>query len=108
MHPTAGTLPVVIMQRLGAAGDAGRYTASVPRKVAWVNQYELETLWVKGSLTDVAYSFGNKVRLKTGERAGEVGKIVALLTVEPQPDYVIEYADGRSKRAVESDIEPAV
>jgi hypothetical protein len=73
-----------------------------------VNQYELETLWANGSLPNVAYRFDNKVRLKTGERAGEVGRIVALLAIEPQPDYVIEYPDGRSKRAVESDIERAV
>ena len=73
-----------------------------------MTQYELEQLWVKGSLPSVAYSFDNKVRLKAGERAGEVGRIVALLSIEPHPDYVIEYPDGRSKRAVESDIERAV
>ena len=28
MHPTADTLPVMPRQRLGAAGDAGRYVAS--------------------------------------------------------------------------------
>jgi hypothetical protein len=72
-----------------------------------MTQYELEQLWVKGALPGVAYSFGNKVRLKAGERAGEVGRIVALLAVEPQPDYVIEYPDGRSERAEESDIERA-
>ena len=73
-----------------------------------MTQYELEQLWVKGALPSVAYSPGNKVRLKTGERAGEVGRVVALLAIEPQPDYIIEYHDGRSKRAVESDIESAV
>lgn len=72
-----------------------------------MNQYELETLWVKGALPDVAYRFDNKVRMKTGERAGEVGRVVGLLAIKPQPDYVIEYPDGRSKRALESDIESA-
>ena len=85
-----------------------RYTAPVLCEVVQVTQYELELLWVKGALPGVAYRPGNKVRLKTGERAGEVGRIVSLLTIVPQPDYIIEYPDGRSKRAVESDIERAV
>jgi hypothetical protein len=29
MHPTADTLPVIYLQRLGAAGDAGRYAATI-------------------------------------------------------------------------------
>jgi hypothetical protein len=72
-----------------------------------MNQYELEGLWENGSLSNVSYRFGHAVRLKTGERAGEVGRIVALLAVEPQPYYVIEFPDGRSENAVQSDIERA-
>ena len=73
-----------------------------------MNQYELEQLWVKGSLPSVTYSFDDAVRLKSGERAGEVGRIVALLAIDPAPDYIIEFPDGRSARAIESDIERAV
>ena len=42
------------------------------REVDKVTQYELEQLWVKGALPNIAYSFGNEVRLKAGERADEV------------------------------------
>ena len=72
-----------------------------------MNQYELEQLWVKGALPNVTYKFGDEVRMKSGERAGEVGRIVALLGIEPAPDYIIEFPDGRSERAVESEVERA-
>ncbi len=72
-----------------------------------MTQYELERLWADGSLRGVAYGFGNEVRVKSGGRAGEVGRVVALLAVEPQPEYVVEYPDGRSITAAESDLERA-
>jgi len=70
-----------------------------------MTQYELEQLWVKGSLPDVSYKFGDEVRMKSGERGGEVGRIVALLAIEPAPDYVIEFPDGTSERAFQPEIE---
>jgi hypothetical protein len=45
---------------------------------------------------------------KAGERAGEVGRIVALLAIEPVPEYIIELPDGSSEQAIESDLEWAV
>lgn len=76
--------------------------------MARLNQYELEQLWVRGSLPGVAYRFGDVVRLKFGERAGESGRVVALLAVEPAPDYIIELPDGTSAEAAQPDIERAV
>lgn len=70
-----------------------------------MTQYELERLWVKGALPDVIYKFSDEVRTKSGERAGEVGRIVALLKIEPCPYYVIEFPDGTSTNAVQSEVE---
>jgi hypothetical protein len=72
-----------------------------------MTQYELEQLWIKGSLTEVSYTFGDKVRMKSGERAGEVGRIVAQLAIDPAPDYVIEFSDGASENATQPEIERA-
>ena len=70
-----------------------------------MNQYELEQLWVDGDLPDVTYKFGDEVRMKSGERAGEVGRIVALFAIEPAPYYVIEFPDGSSDNAIQAEVE---
>ena len=72
-----------------------------------MNQYELEQLWAKGVLPNVTYKFGDEVRIKDGECVGEIGRIIALLAIEPAPDYIIEFPDGSSKRVVESEVERA-
>jgi hypothetical protein len=69
--------------------------------------YELEQLRVEGALPDLIYKFGDKVRLKSGERAGEVGRIVALISLEPAPYYVIEFPDGLSENAIQHEVERA-
>ena len=73
-----------------------------------MNQYELEGLWVNSSLPGVAYRFGDVVRVTSGEQAGEAGRVVALLTIEPGPVYVIELPTGRSLVLPQSDLERAV
>jgi hypothetical protein len=70
-----------------------------------MTQYELEQLWVKGELPNVTYKFGDEVRLKSGNRAGETGRIVALFTIDPAPHYVIEFPDGTSENAIQSELE---
>lgn len=72
-----------------------------------MTQYELEQLWIEGSLPEVSYKFGDEVRMKSGERAGEAGRIVALLAIGPAPDYVIEFSDGTSENAIQPEIERA-
>jgi hypothetical protein len=72
-----------------------------------MTQYELEQLWIKGSLPQVSYTFGDQVRMRSGERTGEVGRIVALLAIDPAPDYVIEFSDGTSENATQPEIERA-
>ena len=69
-----------------------------------MTQYEIERLWVEKRL-DVMFRFADIVRMKAGEHAGREGKIVALIRLEPQPTYVIEWPDEASAVAVESDLE---
>lgn len=69
-----------------------------------MTQYEIESRWVEGVL-DVAFSFGDIVRVKSGENAGKEGRIVALFVLEPHPTFMIELLDGSSVAAVEPDIE---
>lgn len=72
-----------------------------------MTQRELEQLWVQGMLPGVVYKFSDEVRMKSGERAGEVGRIVSLWTMEPAPSYIIEFPDGTSENAIQSEIESA-
>ena len=72
-----------------------------------MTQYELERLWIEGDLPDVSYKFGDEVRLKIGDRAGEVGRIVALWTIEPVPNYTIEFPDGTSENVIQPEVERA-
>jgi hypothetical protein len=70
-----------------------------------VTQYELESLWVKAALPSVAYPFDTRVRAIAGEHVGRQGRVVALLSVEPKPFYVIEEPDGSSFNAPEPELE---
>ncbi len=69
-----------------------------------MTQHEIESLWVKNGL-NVAFHFADIVRIKSGEHCGREGRIVALLTLEPYPTYVIEWPDGSSAVFVEPDLE---
>lgn len=74
-----------------------------------MNQFKLENLWVSvEGIPGVAFRFGDEVRVGSGERAGDVGRVVALMAVEPAPTYMVEFPDGRSEGAAESDLERAV
>jgi hypothetical protein len=66
-----------------------------------VKQYELESLWVKSALPRVAYAFDTRVRAIAGDYVGWRGRVVALLSVDPTPLYVVEEPDGTSFDAPE-------
>ena len=72
-----------------------------------MTQYEIEQLWVEGGLPNVTYKFGDEVRLKSGERAGEAGRVVALWTIDPDPNYIIEFPDGTSESASQAEVQRA-
>jgi hypothetical protein len=68
----------------------------------------LERLWIaRDPSLVVAYRFGDSVRITSGERAEEVCRVVALLSVEPSVVYVTEFPDGTSAVVTESDLERA-
>lgn len=70
-----------------------------------MTQYELESLWVKSQLATVAYSFDTRVRAIAGEHAGQSGRVVALLSIEPTPVYVVEEPEGTSFSAQQPELE---
>jgi len=68
-----------------------------------VNQHEIEGRWVKKKL-NVKFAFDDLVELLHGDKAGKTGNVVALLALEPEPQYVIELPDGTSTNAPESSL----
>lgn len=64
------------------------------------SQYELESLWVNGALPSVDLRFGDEVRASAGEHVGKSGRVVALLSIDPVPLYVIEEVAGTSFNAI--------
>jgi hypothetical protein len=71
-----------------------------------VTQQELESLWVKPEgISGVLYRFGRDVRVRSGTDAGKVGRVVALLAVEPTPQYVIELPKGDSLVVLQGNLE---
>jgi hypothetical protein len=70
-----------------------------------VTQYELESLWVKSQLPTVAYPFDTRVRAISGDHAGRIGRVVALLSLDPSPLYVVEAPDETSFNARRPDLE---
>lgn len=69
-----------------------------------MTQYEIEKLWISEGL-NVAFQFGDVVRLKAGDRRGETGEVIALFKLEPVPTYLVELPDGKSVVAPESELE---
>jgi ribosomal protein S4E len=70
-----------------------------------VSQYELESQWIKGALPTVKFRFDSHVRASSGQHKGQAGRIVALLSIEPTPLYVVEELDGTSFNATEPELE---
>jgi hypothetical protein len=80
-------------------------TAEIPDKEL-MTQYEIEKEWLDSTL-DVSYRFDDVVLVKNGTRAGEVGRVISLFALEPFPHYMVEFVDGSSIAAYESDLERA-
>jgi hypothetical protein len=74
-----------------------------------MDQFELERLWASiPGIDGVAFRFGEAVRVKFGEHAGEAGTVVALLSLEPIPTYTVELSlSGKSLMLPQSQLEPA-
>jgi hypothetical protein len=54
------------------------------------SQYELENRWLTAEgIAGVNYRFSDQVRIKSGEHSGEIAEVIALISVEPEPVYVV-------------------
>ena len=68
------------------------------------SQLELETQWTTDGLVGVFFRFGDIAKVKTRENIEEEGVIVALVTFDPEPWYVLELPSGKSVSAVQSSL----
>ncbi|MDD5756927.1 MAG: hypothetical protein PHR23_06570 [bacterium] len=73
-------------------------------------QRDLEARWITpDGIPGVLFRFGNSVRVIAGECAGQTGRVVALLSLEPEPLYVIEFMQtGKSVNVIQSALKKAV
>jgi hypothetical protein len=79
----------------GGAGDAGRYTASLLRGIARLNQRDIDNLWFSFKpIPGVAFGLNDAVRIKSGEHAGESASVISLVSLEPMPTYIVELGSG--------------
>jgi hypothetical protein len=63
---------------------------------------------MKGALPGVDYRFGDAVLIKCGEHAEEVARIVALISIDPTPVYVVEFQAGNSAVLEQADLDRLV
>ena len=55
-----------------------------------MTQYELESQWItEEGIAGVSYRFSDLVRITAGEYSGQTAKVIALLSVEPEPVYMV-------------------
>ena len=58
-----------------------------------MTQYELETLWITPEgMPGVSYRFSDLVRIKSGDYSGKTGEVISLISVEPEPVYMVEFS----------------
>ena len=69
-------------------------------------QYDLETRWItEAGIPGVNRRYGDLVRFKSGKNTQREGVVIALLRTDPEPFYVVEFPEGSSGGAVETEIE---
>ena len=75
-----------------------------------MNQYELEKLWLSSQPPPgVSFRYYDSVRITDGEYAGESGRLIGLIAVEPTPVYVVEIGpNGEGVTVAQPDIEAAL
>jgi hypothetical protein len=72
-----------------------------------MTQYELESLWITPEgIPGVNYRFSDLVRIRSGEHSGETAEVISLISVEPEPVYMVEFSPcGRSVPFSEGELE---
>jgi hypothetical protein len=55
-----------------------------------MTQYEVESRWVTAEgIEGVSYRFSDLVVIKSGEHSGKTAEVISLLTMEPEPVYMV-------------------
>ena len=55
-----------------------------------MTQYELESRWITAEgIPGVSYRFSDLVRIKSGEYSGQTVEVIALISIEPEPIFVV-------------------
>ena len=55
-----------------------------------LTQYELENRWLTPEgIPGVSYRFSDLVRISSGEYFGQTAEVIALLSTEPEPVYLV-------------------
>ncbi len=82
-----------------------RSTGSLGQTVTW--QDLCAAFLDRSSIDGVSYYHNDHVRIIAGENKGAMGWLVAVLTLEPEPRYVVELESGHDVEVVQSFIENA-
>ena len=55
-----------------------------------MTQYELESQWItQEGIPGVNYRFSDLVRILSGEYSGQTAEVISLISIEPEPVYVV-------------------
>ena len=56
---------------------------------------EIGRMWMAGEpITGVTFALNDTVRVRTGGNAGQLGAVISVLSLHPEPKYLIELASG--------------
>jgi hypothetical protein len=56
---------------------------------------EIGRMWMSGEpIAGVTFALNDTVRVRIGGDAGQVGAVISVLSLDPEPKYLIELASG--------------
>ena len=62
--------------------------------------------WFSGEVVAGArFRLNDSVRVLTGQHAGQIGAVVSLLALEPEPRYTVETSSGRDVAVLEHELQ---
>ena len=73
-----------------------------------MTQYELESRWITPEgIPGVIFRFSDLIRIKSGEHAGQTAEVISLLSVAPEPTYMVVLPpDEKSLVLGQQELEP--
>jgi hypothetical protein len=67
---------------------------------------EMSRKWMEGErIAGVDLALNDTIRVRSGSHAGEFGAVISLLSLSPEPRYLIELASGRDVHLSQSVLE---